>query len=39
MRLPKKKYLGIGALVLLLAAGAGLWWGRTPVLTWYYMRA
>jgi hypothetical protein len=38
MRHGKKTYLGIGALVVLLAAGAGLWWGRTPLLTWYYLR-
>jgi hypothetical protein len=38
MRRGKKKYLRIGAVVLLVAAGAGLWWGRTPLLTWFYMR-
>jgi hypothetical protein len=38
MRHWNKKYLGVGAAALLLLAAAGLWWGREPLLTWYYLR-
>jgi hypothetical protein len=37
MRQGKKKYLVAGAVAVLLA-GAGLWLGREPLLTWYYLR-
>jgi hypothetical protein len=38
MRLGNKKYLAAGAAAVLLLAGAGLWLGREPLLTWYYLR-
>src|SRR5262245_37893653 len=38
MRQGSRTYLGIGALALLLAAGAGLWLAREPLLGWYYLR-
>ncbi|HKI31625.1 MAG TPA: HEAT repeat domain-containing protein [Gemmataceae bacterium] len=38
MRHWNKTYLGVGAVALLLLAGAGLWLGRGPLLTWYYLR-
>src|SRR5579885_1652654 len=38
MRHWNRTYLGVGAVAVLLLAGAGLWWGRQPLLTWYYLR-
>jgi hypothetical protein len=38
MRRVNRKYLAIGAAALLLTAGAGLWLGREPLLSWYYLR-
>jgi hypothetical protein len=38
MRQGKTRYLAAGAVAVLLLAGAGLWLGREPLLTWYYLR-
>ncbi len=38
MRLGNKRYLAVGAVAILLLAGGGLWLGREPLLTWYYLR-
>ncbi len=38
MRHWNKTYVGVGAVTLLLLVGGGLWLGREPLLTWYYLR-
>jgi hypothetical protein len=38
MRKGSRRYLGVGAVALVLLAGAGLWLGREPLLSWYYVR-
>jgi hypothetical protein len=38
MRRRRTRYFGVGALALALLAGGGLWLGREPLLTWYYVR-
>jgi hypothetical protein len=38
MRHWNRTFLGLGAVTVVVLAGAGLWLGREPLLSWYYLR-